>query len=386
MPSDHSRVQPDPSRQFGLYVGDEEGQLASDERVHDKCSTCGNLGHLFIEPSDTFTTTRWTYVGQGRGQYDEVPFYSYVGHGEGDYEKERRDDAPRQIRPVCFLCFPLCVIVLAFILLAVLDRSSSSPSSAPSKAMCASTQPLELDDMRDCCRLYLTRCADVGAADEAAAGPTPSPSRVSGMPLPAGAAPSSPVETSQPPLVSPLAWQLAAPVSSAPVGTTASTSSELPTPPPAVWLSTRKPTAVVQPFVPPTPQPTTLSPGVLPVPLPPPVPPPTLAVAPATGQSRAPASLAEAAATAAAAAVPVPPASNRPYDCAEDWGEWRTKWSVVKAGYCCQHVSKGCATDSTDRTNLAYDCRSEFATFQISWSQARKSWCCEKVGKGCSES
>merc|ERR1712129_324216 len=69
-------------------------------------TTCGGVGSACLESSgNMFTTTDWSYVGQGRGGYSAAPSYNYVGEGAGAYSKDVIvTPFGCRIRPCSFCC------------------------------------------------------------------------------------------------------------------------------------------------------------------------------------------------------------------------------------------------------------------------------------------
>merc|ERR1712241_1154214 len=79
-------------------------------------TACGGVGSACFESAgNAITTTDWTYVGNGRGEFAISPPYSYVGEGAGSFTKETIvTPYGCRLRPICLLLLPL--LLLPFLL------------------------------------------------------------------------------------------------------------------------------------------------------------------------------------------------------------------------------------------------------------------------------
>jgi len=77
---------------------------------------CGGVGSVCFESAgNAITTTDWTYVGNGRGEFAVSPPYAYVGEGAGSFTKETIvTPYGCRLRPICLLLLPL--LLLPFLL------------------------------------------------------------------------------------------------------------------------------------------------------------------------------------------------------------------------------------------------------------------------------
>lgn len=71
------------------------------------------------------------------------------------------------------------------------------------------------------------------------------------------------------------------------------------------------------------------------------------------------------------------------YDCEDGLEEWWTRWSDVKATWCCQYHSKGCSATETGDVEEPYDCVVPAPQGQKARSAAEAAWCCRNHGIGC---
>lgn len=78
------------------------------------------------EPKDTMRATDWSYVGEGRGNYEKVETFNYVGEGSGSYQQRQveftRSSQPRSIC-ICLLV-SAAVVSLVYLTLSLLSRHS----------------------------------------------------------------------------------------------------------------------------------------------------------------------------------------------------------------------------------------------------------------------
>eukprot|EP00931_Biecheleriopsis_adriatica_P007246 TRINITY_DN108553_c0_g1_i1.p1 TRINITY_DN108553_c0_g1~~TRINITY_DN108553_c0_g1_i1.p1 ORF type:complete len:530 (-),score=94.36 TRINITY_DN108553_c0_g1_i1:80-1588(-) len=69
---------------------------------------------------------------------------------------------------------------------------------------------------------------------------------------------------------------------------------------------------------------------------------------------------------------------SAPYDCDAGLSNWRAGWSEKKKAWCCFHTDKGC-----DKVSEPYDCRAGLSNWKAGWSHGKKKWCCHNKGTGC---
>merc|ERR550534_2124738 len=94
-------------------------------------AACGGVGSACFEGAGNMvSTTDWTYVGEGRGDYNKAG-YNYVGEGAGSFTKETVSiPYGCRLRPCCLLLLPL--LLLPFLLNYFLNSSTPTPmSTAP---------------------------------------------------------------------------------------------------------------------------------------------------------------------------------------------------------------------------------------------------------------
>jgi len=75
-----------------------------------------------------------------------------------------------------------------------------------------------------------------------------------------------------------------------------------------------------------------------------------------------------------------------PFNCADDYNEWQSGWSVDKKQWCCSIHGKGCPVNGggyEPTPAMSYDCNAGFANWVKGWSVPKKSWCCQHAHKGC---
>jgi len=92
-------------------------------------ASCGGVGNACFEGAGTMvSTTDWTYVGEGRGDFNKAG-YNYVGEGAGSFTKEAVS-VPYgcRLRPCCLLLLPL--LLLPFLLNYFLNNSTA-PTPMP---------------------------------------------------------------------------------------------------------------------------------------------------------------------------------------------------------------------------------------------------------------
>jgi len=64
---------------------------------------CCGMEHLCCEAADAQKSVNWTYVGEGRGQFDRGTTINFVGNGLGNYEKEKKvEHYGQKVRPVFY--------------------------------------------------------------------------------------------------------------------------------------------------------------------------------------------------------------------------------------------------------------------------------------------
>merc|ERR1719219_2832111 len=92
-------------------------------------TSCGGIGSACFEGAGNMvSTTDWTYVGEGRGDYNKGG-YNYVGEGAGSFSKETvAVPYGCRLRPCCLLLLPL--LLLPFLLNYLLNNSSA-PTPMP---------------------------------------------------------------------------------------------------------------------------------------------------------------------------------------------------------------------------------------------------------------
>jgi hypothetical protein len=59
--------------------------LFGEEAVRQAAGRSG-WGDCFFDPTNPKVETKWSYVGEGKGEYSPQPNYQYVGHGAGSFE------------------------------------------------------------------------------------------------------------------------------------------------------------------------------------------------------------------------------------------------------------------------------------------------------------
>merc|ERR1740122_626796 len=92
-------------------------------------ASCGGVGSACFEGAGNMvTTTDWSYVGEGRGDYNKAG-YNYVGEGAGSFMKETVS-VPYgcRLRPCCLILLPL--LLLPFLLNYLLNNSAA-PTPMP---------------------------------------------------------------------------------------------------------------------------------------------------------------------------------------------------------------------------------------------------------------
>merc|ERR1712032_1330578 len=92
-------------------------------------ASCGGVGNACFEGAGTMvSTTDWTYVGEGRGDFNKAG-YNYVGEGAGSFTREAVS-VPYgcRLRPCCLLLLPL--LLLPFLLNYFLNNSTA-PTPMP---------------------------------------------------------------------------------------------------------------------------------------------------------------------------------------------------------------------------------------------------------------
>merc|ERR1712241_430665 len=92
-------------------------------------ASCGGVGNSCFEGAGTMvSTTDWTYVGEGRGDFNKAG-YNYVGEGAGSYTKETVSmPYGCRLRNCCLLLIPLLLLSLG---LAYMLNNNSTPTPAP---------------------------------------------------------------------------------------------------------------------------------------------------------------------------------------------------------------------------------------------------------------
>jgi len=79
-------------------------------------AACAGAGEACFENSGNMTTTDWTYVGDGRGEYTPPRVYNYVGQGAGNYMKETTvTPYGCRMRPCCFGAILLPCLIIPFV-------------------------------------------------------------------------------------------------------------------------------------------------------------------------------------------------------------------------------------------------------------------------------
>lgn len=71
-----------------------------------------------------------------------------------------------------------------------------------------------------------------------------------------------------------------------------------------------------------------------------------------------------------------------PYNCADDYDEWQSGWSLDKRQWCCNIHGRGCGSNEIVPAN-SYNCDGGFANWVKGWSVQKKTWCCQNAHKGC---
>jgi len=89
-------------------------------------AACGGVGSACFEGAGNMvTTTDWTYVGEGRGDYNR-PGYNYVGEGAGSFTKDTiAVPYGCRLRPCCLILIPL--LLLPFLLNYLLNTTPPTP-------------------------------------------------------------------------------------------------------------------------------------------------------------------------------------------------------------------------------------------------------------------
>merc|ERR1719330_1918958 len=57
-------------------------------------------------------------------------------------------------------------------------------------------------------------------------------------------------------------------------------------------------------------------------------------------------------------------------------------WGYDKARWCCRVVGVACPTTSPT-TSLPFDCNQEYFNWREKWSAGKQAWCCDHFEKGC---
>lgn len=100
------------------------------------CQPTGCVGQIFCEPSDPVTSPNWSYVGHGRGSYEQEEVYNYVGEGSGSYRPEKPGNAPinKKLKKECIIascCLLVTFVVLSAITFVVHLNEGSQQVAAP---------------------------------------------------------------------------------------------------------------------------------------------------------------------------------------------------------------------------------------------------------------
>merc|ERR1719367_1047765 len=91
-------------------------------------ASCGGVGNACFEGVGTMvSTTDWTYVGEGRGDFNKAG-YNYVGEGAGSYTRETvAMPYGCRLRNCCLLLIPLLLLSLGLAYM----LNSPAPTPAP---------------------------------------------------------------------------------------------------------------------------------------------------------------------------------------------------------------------------------------------------------------
>jgi len=116
-------LQPNPGCGVGSGTSDTGCCLGGPE------ASCGGIGSACFEGAGNMvSTTDWSYVGEGRGDYNKGG-YNYVGEGAGSFTKETVSmPYGCRLRPCCLLLLPL--VLLPFLLNYLLNYSPA-PTPMP---------------------------------------------------------------------------------------------------------------------------------------------------------------------------------------------------------------------------------------------------------------
>lgn len=83
----------------------------------DPCKGMGVAG-ICLEPKEQMADSKYQYVGEGRGQYEQVPMYNYVGEGAGSFERDKLFDSTGawrwRFQLICILTMALAIIAVLF--------------------------------------------------------------------------------------------------------------------------------------------------------------------------------------------------------------------------------------------------------------------------------
>ncbi|CAK0905695.1 unnamed protein product, partial [Prorocentrum cordatum] len=99
---------------------------------------CGSYSAGWIEPEGTHQRTMWSYVGEGRGGYEQVCSYNFVGDGVGSYAPETVSTpygAKPGSRAVC-LCLTLAVLLGSLLALWLLHSRAAPEPVADLQVRC----------------------------------------------------------------------------------------------------------------------------------------------------------------------------------------------------------------------------------------------------------
>mmetsp|Transcript_11684 Transcript_11684/g.22634 ORF Transcript_11684/g.22634 Transcript_11684/m.22634 type:complete len:477 (+) Transcript_11684:164-1594(+) len=72
-----------------------------------------------------------------------------------------------------------------------------------------------------------------------------------------------------------------------------------------------------------------------------------------------------------------------PFDCDAGFSNWRQGWSEAKRQWCCRYAKRGCTTTTT-LPSEPYDCEAGILNWVNGWSDSKKYWCCREYSRGCS--
>lgn len=71
------------------------------------------------------------------------------------------------------------------------------------------------------------------------------------------------------------------------------------------------------------------------------------------------------------------------FDCDAGFNNWKAGWSAEQKAWCCKHVQRGCmATTTNFYPPDLYDCSADQASWNT-WSPSKKVWCCQEFARGC---